>query len=519
MTATLPPAKETYCLWEHDENHEFKVGIVGTGPGFMLILDFISNEHYREFMPPMSLVAVAEVGDNEARRRFIQEQRISTFDSCAQMLAVHPEINLVVELTGSIPRLRHLRQGLPSTVSLIDHVGAIFLCGLHNMLQVSSHCQKDLSQQRALLQAIIDEVREDVMLLDKEGRVIDANKNVARRTGKDKSELVGKPCSEVQTLEDGRAFCPGQYDAKCPFLATRLSKGPSEAMLTRVDEDGRLLYFRVYAYPICNPQGRMTHIMVMRRDITARTRRERQQQQSEKLSIIGEMSTYLAHEIRNPLFAIGGFTNSLLKSPTLGDKDREKLTIIAEETARLDRLLTSVLNFARPGKPDAEATCDLAAIASETAELMSIGYAPRGIDIRVTTADNLPKVHGEAEIIKQCLVNLIKNSIEAMEHGGRIEINASMQDDYAALTVSDTGAGMSDVMLERVFSPFFSTKEKGYGLGMAMIKKMVEEIDGQVEISSIEHQGTRVTLRFRPVLAEGGARVETTDGAPEFAKA
>jgi len=518
VTATHTPANETYCLWEHDENHEFKIGILGTGPGFMLILDFISNEHYREFMPPMSLVAVAEAGNNEARLKYMHEQGIKPFDSCARMLTTHPEINLVVELTGSGPKLRQLRQDLPSTVSLIDHVGAIFLCGLHNMLQVSSHCQRDLSQQRALLQAIIDEVREDVMLLDKEGRVVDVNKNVVQRTGKDKAQLVGKPCSEVQTLEDGRAFCPAQYDAKCPFLTTRLSKEPSEAMLTRVDENGRLLYFRVYAYPIFNPQGRMTHIMVMRRDITARTRRERQQQQSEKLAIIGEMSTYLAHEIRNPLFAIGGFTNSLLKSPTLGDKDREKLVIIAEETARLDRLLTSVLNFARPGKPDTDATCDLAAIATETAELMSIGYAPRGIEIRVSTAANLPKVRGESEMIKQCLVNLIKNSIEAMEHGGRIEISTAMQDDYAALTVSDTGAGMSEVMLERIFNPFFSTKEKGYGLGMAMIKKMVEEIDGQVEISSIENRGTRVTLRFRPALAKDGERTETTEDTTGLAR-
>jgi len=247
-----PPAapSESYCLWERGENDEFKVGIVGTGPGFMLLLDFIANERYREFMPPMSLVAVAEPGDNPARRAYIHEQCIKAFPDARAMLAAHPEINLVVELTGSAPRLAELRRTLPPTVTLIDHGGAIFLCGLHNMLQVSSHCQMNLNQQRALLQAIIDEVREDILLLDREGRVVDVNKNVAARTGRDKAELMGRPCFAVQTLEGGRPFCQGHYDPKCPYLATRLSEEPAEAMLTRVDESGHLLYFRVYAYPI-----------------------------------------------------------------------------------------------------------------------------------------------------------------------------------------------------------------------------------------------------------------------------
>jgi len=253
----------------------------------------------------------------------------------------------------------------------------------------------------------------------------------------------------------------------------------------------------------------MTHILVMRRDITARTRREKQQQQAEKLAVVGEMSTYLAHEIRNPLFAIGGFTNALLRSPDLAEKDREKLAIIAEETGRLDRLLTSVLNFVRPGHPDTDAVCDLATVAQETADLMAAGYSRRGIDIEVKVDPGLPQVRGEAETVKQCLVNLIKNSIEAISGEGRIDIRAALDTDAVELSVTDTGVGMSREQLGRIFSPFYSTKEQGYGLGMAMIKKMVEEIGGEVEVNSVEGRGTTVTLRLRPILAESDPRVET----------
>jgi two-component system, sporulation sensor kinase E len=339
---------EDYCPWG-EEDKELLVGIIGTGPGFLTILDIIFDVQYHDFLPPMRLIGVAEPGPNRSKVEQVRKKGVPVYASWEELLEKHPEINFLVELKGSRYKLKRLRASLPDSVSLIDHNSAIFLCGMHNMFQVSTHCQVSLDRHKLLLQSIIDRVGDDIILLDKECRVVDLNRNVVKRSGFEKQELMGKPCWEVQTLEPGSMFCSSP-DKDCPVSRTLSSKEYAESMLTRVDSEGRLHYFRIYAYPILDELGSMSHILVMRRDITSRTQRERHQQKSERLAVIGEMSMYLAHEIRNPLFAIGGFTHSLIASGRLEEKDLAKLKIIAEEAKRLDAMLTSILNFAAPGR-------------------------------------------------------------------------------------------------------------------------------------------------------------------------
>lgn len=510
MTIDYDPAPhghgDGYCILESPEL-VFHVGIVGTGPGYLTMLSIIGNNDYADYMPHMDLCGVAKgaialAGHLDAARKL----GVTVYDNAQALLDAHPEINLIVELTGSMTTLRMLRSTLPPSISLVDHAAAVFLCSLHNMLQVSRHCQFSLHSQQAMLQAIVDEVRDDIMLLDRDMRVVDLNKNVAERTGRKKEDLIGKPCHEVEILDDGKCFCASP-DALCPFSATARTLQNAEAMLTRVDAKGRLRYFRLYTYPILNKSGDLTHVLVMRRDITARTQRERNLQQTEKLAAIGEMSTYLAHEIRNPLFAIGGFVNSLLRSTNLSETELEKVKIIAEETRRLDRLLKSILGFVRP-EDRAHTAADLNLAAAETVELMRIGYCHQGFELTLQQTPDLPKVRGEAEMIKQCLINLIKNSVEAMPGGGRIDVSTGFEGHLAILRVADNGPGIAASEMEKIFSPFYSTKEQGYGLGLAMIKKIVEEAGGHVDLTSREGQGTVVTLSFQPELAEGEQRIE-----------
>jgi signal transduction histidine kinase len=245
----------------------------------------------------------------------------------------------------------------------------------------------------------------------------------------------------------------------------------------------------------------------MRRNITQRTLTEKGAQKAERLATIGEMSAFLAHEIRNPLFAIGGFAHSLMRSTNLNQGERDKLNIILQETERLDRLLKSVLDFARPS-PGNGGEVDVAAIIAETVDLMKIGYCTQDIVLDTSVAQNLPRVKGDADLFKQCLINLVKNSVEAMPGGGRIAIRADLADRRVRVEVEDNGPGMPKALLEKVFSPFFTTKDKGYGLGLAMIKKVVEDFEGRVELTSTEGGGTTVALSLSPVLAgeRGGAK-------------
>ena len=388
---------------------------------------------------------------------------------------------------------------LPDDVNFIDHTASFFLCALNKFATISAHCRTNLDNQRAMLEAVINEVPEDIVVLDRLGRVADCNRNVVKRRGLSKEELIGLPCWDVQAVRDDLPFChPETRD--CPFYAALRTGQKAEAMETRVSKEGRLLYFRVYAYPVFDAAGNIPHVLVMRRDITSRTEGEKRLQQSEKIGIVGRMSEYLAHEIRNPLFAIGGFTNSLLKSENLTPREREKVKIILEETARLDTILREILGFTKPAEGAVDEV-DAGAMAREAVTALQGLYAPQDVSLTFDGEPNLPRATADADTLKRGIIHLIDNAFESMGRPGSVNVRAFMDQGNVCVSVGDTGRGMPKDVLERVFSPFFSTKAgKGTGLGLAKIRKALDDWGGSVEVASQEGKGTTVTLRLAPVL-------------------
>jgi len=492
---------EGYCHFDL-ENESYRIGLIGTGPGFRAILDIIFSEEYRDFLPPLTLVGVAEPGPEREKLASPRLRGVPVYDSLPELLDRHPDLNLLIELVGKRFKVRQIIKTLPQGVSFIDHTASFFLSALNNIAKAQAHCRLDLDRQRTLLRAIFDEVNEDILLLDTKGRIVDLSRNVAERRGLKKDKCLGLPCYDVQTIQDKVPFCPAGRD-DCPFSVCLRTRERAEAMETRVGQDGRLLYYRIYAYPIFNVADELTHVLVMRRDITARTICEKVEQQAQRLDIVAKMSTYLAHEIRNPLFSIAGFANSMLKSKELGDKDRQKAQIIAEESLRLDNILKNLLDFARPAAL-AKGVCDVSAVARETVSETLSGLAAPGLTVETELAEGLPQAACDGALLGQCLAKLIKNAVEAMPEGGRVTVRAAMNGPSVAISVEDTGIGMSEETLDQIFNPFFSTK-RGYGLGLPLVKKTIEDCGGWVEAVSKPGQGSKISLFIPPVLATGHA--------------
>ncbi|WP_285906933.1 two-component system sensor histidine kinase NtrB [Pseudodesulfovibrio pelocollis] len=489
------------CYW-NGSMESFVVGIIGSGPGVKALLDIVFEEDFREFLPDILLAAASHV-ERESDLVTFGEINVPVYDRFEVMLDRHPEINLVVEMTGSPGMLESLRRRVGESISILDHREVAFFCGLHDMTLVKKYCMDSLAHQRSLLQAILDGIREDILLLDRAGNVVDLNRIVWERAGAQRKDLLGKACWQAARLRDGSSFC-SLMDPTCPYHKTLASGRAEEALVTRVSRDGLLQYYRLYAYPIFGVRGEMSHVMVMHRDITKRTLQERHQTQRDKLAIVGEMSTYLAHEIRNPLFVIGGFANSLLKSPDLIGADREKVEIMLEESGRLEHMLTSMLNFARASETRI-GEVDMTAVCRDAAELMTIGYGGLGYAVEVRPAGALPAVLGDEDTLKQCVVNILKNGIEAMPGGGTVTMGLSLEGDCVVVRVRDTGVGMDAVDLERVFNPFYSTKQGSSGLGLAMVRKKIDEFGGRVEIASKPGLGTTVSLYLPASTGEGCA--------------
>ncbi len=263
------------------------------------------------------------------------------------------------------------------------------------------------------------------------------NQTALTRLGQDKKDLLGRHFKEVF---DGAA-CPGREDRCDSPLDTTMRTGePSEAVQSEVDAGGRMRYYRIYAYPIYD-EGRLIHLVAMRRDIPRRTEMEQRLQQSEKLASNGQLSTYIAHEIRNPLFAISGFANSLLRQGNQDEASREKLGIILEESKRLDTILKSILNFTRPTEAR-DSAMNVNRVVEDTLEILAADCERAGARVSTVLAGNLAQAKADPELIKQCLINLVRNAIEAMPDGGRIVIRTSMIRDMVALEVQDTGQGI-----------------------------------------------------------------------------
>lgn len=340
-----------------------------------------------------------------------------------------------------------------------------------------------------LLRDVLGMLEEEVYLLDALGRILDANRAAGEAWDRD---VVGRSCRDLEQCEVHRPT-----GGRCPLQETLDTGRPAEADYARVDAQGRMRHYRVRTVPV--PHGSPAYVVRVRKDMTGRRLMEQKLLQSEKMAAIGELSTYLAHEIRNPLFAIAGFANSLLRSKALDDSAREKAEIIGRESRRLEDILRSILNFARPTDP-APGETDVNRVASETAAFMRLG-CDENVGMDLDLAPNLPRARGAPDLLKQCLVNLVKNGLEAMPDGGRLTLRTILAEDMVALSVQDTGRGIPPEHMDKIFNPFFSTKDQGAGLGLAMTRKIVEQAGGRVRLASIVDRGTTVTLLLPPVLA------------------
>lgn len=234
--------------------------------------------------------------------------------------------------------------------------------------------------------------------------------------------------------------------------------------------------------------------------------------ESEKLASIGKMAATIAHEIRNPLGAINNSIGIFKRHTQLADEDRELMDIVDKEIGRLNGIITDFLNFAKPS-PMEKSYTDLNALVEETLALALVdngGERPSFKIDRYLDRD-LPALYVDRNAVKQCLWNLLINSLQAMPKGGTLTIKTlysiKTRDDApyeeAVIVIRDSGLGMSEETLSRAFHPFFSTKTKGTGLGLPIVQRIIKEHGGQVSLSSRANQGTQVEITI-PVNDRAG---------------
>jgi signal transduction histidine kinase len=197
---------------------------------------------------------------------------------------------------------------------------------------------------------------------------------------------------------------------------------------------------------------------------------------SERLAALGQLVAEVSHEIKNPLVMIGGYARQLLRS-ALDPKSQSKLQIITDEVQRLENLIGELRDLYRPKTLNLE-IIDMAGLLKEVQELIREEARNKQIQVVLEAPPGPVMVEGDKNKLKQVILNLSRNGMEAMDQGGKLTIRAQRLEDQVEITVSDEGPGIPEPELEKIFVPFYTTKKQGTGLGLSVSKRIIEEHQG-----------------------------------------
>ena len=223
-----------------------------------------------------------------------------------------------------------------------------------------------------------------------------------------------------------------------------------------------------------------------------------QMSRAEHLATLGELAAGLAHEIRNPLAGIAGVMDIIGRDLPASSPAREVLGEVQQEILQIKRILSDLLETARP-KPPSFRAADLNSTTEQAVSLARQQIISRPIEIKLSKAYDLPPVEHDAGQIQQVLLNLLLNAIQAIEETGNIRVRLNSEDGFATVAVSDTGRGIAPEHLANIFRPFFTTKKRGTGLGLSLVSRIVEAHGGRVQVHSTPGGGSQfmVWLPFR----------------------
>jgi two-component system NtrC family sensor kinase len=253
--------------------------------------------------------------------------------------------------------------------------------------------------------------------------------------------------------------------------------------------------------PLKRVAGADAEWMILFRDITESKKSEEVIRRMERLSALGEFSAGIAHEIRNPLSAIKLNLQMLSKRMDREPESLEKISDSLEGIVRIDKLIRSVLNFARPTMPRFKKD-SVQRVLRETVDVMKLHLKRKKISVSVDIAPTVPPISFDEDQIRQVFLNLLSNAMEAMPDGGKIKITGSMNGNASGknglfrLIISDNGIGIRREVVPKIFDPFFTTKPEGTGLGLSIVHKILEQHRAIVEVESFIGVGTVFKLTF-----------------------
>lgn len=346
----------------------------------------------------------------------------------------------------------------------------------------------DLAREKGFLETIFDAILEGVIVTDLGGRIIYLNRAACGFFGLDAVECMGHPLGDAVKGLDWKAL-----------------QGVGNRVVNREMEvfypENRVLNF--YVVGLMGGEGEHRELeghAIILRDVTQVRRSTEETIESERLSALTLLAAGVAHEIGNPLNSLGIHLQLMeRKIKKLAVKVRatleESVGVARREVARLDAIITQFLRAVRP-QPLAMRTENINEIIEESLEFLGPEIADRDILLESDLEAGMPMLSLDRDQIKQAFYNIFRNSFQAMPGGGFLRVQTRYDEGHVYVTITDTGGGIPEDKIARIFEPYYSTKPEGSGLGLMIVQRIARLHGGDLAIHSAEGQGVTVTLRL-----------------------
>jgi PAS domain S-box-containing protein len=287
-------------------------------------------------------------------------------------------------------------------------------------------------------------------------------------------------------------LCHGSKDVKGMMfndLDLNIEDNSSGVKLTVKEKKYDIILSRSTVF---NPEGSVRGYVILIKDITRLKELERQHERNERLIAMGEMAAKIVHEIRSPLCSIELFSNMLSRDLEC-TAHSDMANGISAGIKSLNNILTNMLFFAKPQRPFFR-DVNLSKALEESIRMLVPLVEIRGIRLSKNTTDEV--IHGDAELLKQVFMNIILNAVQAMPDGGKLEVIMGEDGGFVTVSVVDEGEGVNPEIIEKIFDPFFSTKDKGTGLGLAIAHKILQCHDGFIKAYKNSDRGSTFCIYF-----------------------
>ncbi|MHC1744817.1 MAG: ATP-binding protein [Syntrophobacteraceae bacterium] len=501
-----------------------KIGVVGGGKRCKALLEMLDSNRLPSFN--VKVVGVADPNMDAVGVRLAQKKGIYTTRDYEDFRGISG-LDCIVELmdTQSISIIESFHPDAPLAVKQLESALSRLLEDMIRFRNEYLLEKRQLDIHETLVDSIFSNIQDEVLLLLPDFKILDVNEAFVKSVAISKEDIIGKHCYEIIHCSENPIEEMGNL---CPFIKSLETGGTAHAIREYTVEDGGPIYRETTTMPLKNENGKVELVMAIMRDITDELERRVEQRtrklkmnlarliHEDKMIALGKLVSSAVHEINNPLSGILALARLMHQRVDEGGVDEADLKqfgyylhLIDTEAARCGNIVNNLLSFSRQAKIEYR-KFQLNDIINNIVLLFRHKAEQNVIRLQTELAEELPEMTGDPCQIQQCLINLLFNAMEAMPNGGRVTIRTYFDSvhDLICAEFEDTGVGIPNDMISKIFEPFYSTKqgEKGVGLGLSVVYGIIKEHQGTIYIKSEVDKGSKFILRF--------GRTESGETAP-----